>query len=683
MRISVFLYILTILLMLTACENENNFGTGYEPALTGHYILISSDQIVLEASQKRSQTLEVKAVASPWQFRGMDTWLTLSPVSSTQDERVEVSATENLSGEVVRSCILLLESTDPTYAFQRRVSVTQQASAPYLTVSESTLTLSASSAEMSVGIEANITWKASTSASWLTVTPSTDSKEIIIHVQENTGTIARSATIRIEGSLTRTLTVTQAAPSQPVSNERSLVFDNTGGSYQLSISSEVSWSAETSASWLHVSPDHGEAGQTPLTVQALPNASLNDRSGFVFLKIGTKEVLSITVNQKGLSLIVSPETFSFKADASSQGLQIQSNTTWSVLTKPDWLSVSEMNGIGNQHVSLTCSDHWGTTARHGVLKIGREGTELMKEITVTQEGRSFSDLIGALTFDAIASSQPVTIQTDGQWKAVVSDEWISTSPSTGTGEATITVRVTENTTDDERTGVIEVTVGDITKQITVTQRGKYFTTAPTSFTELPSRGGSHVLHIETNERWTATSSSNWIQLSDMSGNGNIDVTITAPDNPSVHGRKDTTTFVPTYLQPIRIITSQAARYLTLDATAFYFFAKGGVSETVTINTDASYIVGTSESWLSIHQENNTFTVSASKNETGIERTGQVIVRMTDLKEGEEFQITLPVTQRDYDSKLDVESFGADQQWDIVITHATISVIGFSEDQNWQ
>ncbi|MBO4800331.1 MAG: BACON domain-containing protein [Bacteroidaceae bacterium] len=681
MRIRAFLYILSILLVLTACEDVNNFGIGYQPALTGHYIQINSDQIVLEASQKRSQTIEVKAVASPWEFRGMDSWLTVNPSSSNQNEKVEVAAKENLSGEVVRSCILLLESTDPTYDYKRNISVTQQAATPYLNVSESTLAVSASSANIDVSISANIDWHVSTSAQWLTVTSSSDG--ITIKVQENTETSARSATIRIEGALSKTITVTQAIPSQPISNERSLDFDNAGGSYQLSITSEVAWKAETSASWLHLSPDNGEAGQTTMTVEALPNSSLNDRSGFVFLKIGEQEALSITVNQKGISLTISPETLSFKADESSQTIQVQSNTTWSVLSKPDWLTIFETNGSGTCQLMLTCSDNWGTTARNGILKIGREGTELVKQVTVTQEGRNFSELISSLTFDATASSQTVTITTDGQWKATVSENWITTSPSSGTGKATMTINVTENTKENERNGVIDVTVGDITQHIAVTQRGKYFTIDPNTFAELPSKGGTHVLHIETNERWTASSTSNWIQLSAANGFGNIDVSITAPDNPSIHGRKDTTSFIPTYLQPIRIITSQAARYLKVDATEFYFFAKGGVSEPVTVNTDASYTVGTTDSWLTIHQDNNTFTVSASKNETEIERRGQVIVKMTGLKEGEDFQIILPVIQRDCDSKLNVDSFGTDQLWDIVITNATISIIGFSEDQNWQ
>lgn len=309
--------------------------------------------------------------------------------------------------------------------------------------------------------------------------------------------------------------------------------------------------------------------------------------------------------------------------------------------------------------------------------------QLSYTATLVQAGRTFDNLLTSLDFGPDAASQTVTIATDGQWTAEASDSWLTVTPVSGTGETVVSIAVTDNMSSEPRPGSVIVTVGSITRIIAVTQAGRYFTVDPTSFAELPSKGGTHAVHIATNEAWTATSTSNWIQLSARSGKGDVDVTLTVPDNPSIHARKDTTAFAPIYHQPVRVVTSQAARYLRVDVSALSFFAKGGVSQPVTVTTDASYTVTTSVSWLTVQQTGDVFTVTAAGNTDESERTGEVIISMIGLMGHEHYALKIPVSQCALSAGVDVQPFGEEQQWDVYAgSQATIRVTGFAAERSW-
>ena len=331
---------------------------------------------------------------------------------------------------------------------------------------------------------------------------------------------------------------------------------------------------------------------------------------------------------------------------------------------------------------------WPTssTNRSGILKLGATGTDLTTSVSIVQEGRFFDDIAALLTFSAAAGTNSIDITTDGKWAAKISDDassWLTISPTTGTGSGTLQVSVTENTDDDERTASVDVTVGTTTKTVGIVQRGKFFTVSPSTFATLASTGGSHAIHIASDDSWTAQSSSTWMTLSRASGTGNVDVTLTAPDYPSIKARDDTTTFTPVYAQPVRVITRQLGRYLTVDVISIRFFGKGGTSNAVQISTDGTFNISASDNWFSVERQGNTFTVIATEITTDTQREGKVIITMTGLLPGEEYVLEVPVIQRPKSSGLDVWTFDDDQQWELNGDGTfAIRVTGFSADKNW-
>ena len=115
-----------------------------------------------------------------------------------------------------------------------------------------------------------------------------------------------------------------------------------------------------------------------------------------------------------------------------------------------------------------------------------------------------------------------------------------------------------------------------------------------------SKGGGLNVSISTNDNWTAEIdkiATSWLTLSKASGDSNVDVKITATDNPSVNSRSANVYFTTVNSQSVRVLVNQDARFLTVDMQEVLFYSKGGKSDVITISTDGTYSLSTKESWL--------------------------------------------------------------------------------------
>ena len=76
-----------------------------------------------------------------------------------------------------------------------------------------------------------------------------------------------------------------------------------------------------------------------------------------------------------------------------------------------------------------------------------------------------------LFFESGASEQTLTVTSSGRWSLMESPEWVTVTPETGNNEDEITVSVTENESEEERTGTFVLTCGNASARIIVTQYG--------------------------------------------------------------------------------------------------------------------------------------------------------------------------------------------------------------------
>lgn len=327
----------------------------------------------------------------------------------------------------------------------------------------------------------------------------------------------------------------------------------------------------------------------------------------------------------------------------------------------------------------------------------------MATVKVHQKGKTFDVATTTLTFNDEEESQTITIATDGTWRAYSSADWIKISPETATGNSTLTITVQENSTDGERSGSVNILMGDASATVAIVQKGKYFT-IDNSLLDFTSKGGELVVTLTTNAPWATRKDDtvNWLSISPTNGTDNATVKVTASDNASVN-KRSANVYFDALGRSVNILVSQKARYLTVDANELLFYSKGGTSNAVTISTDGTYSINCSDNWLTISRNGDSFTVTASENDTKDARIGKITISLTDLKEGS-YSVTLTVTQlnyggtflrkdfeedKDYDSNgsstgsLTITGYGSDTNYDTSSQSGTkLSVVGFKADTGW-
>lgn len=685
MKARIFYTIMMIcILAIGGCTDDFQSDGSLQPSLSPYYLSVSTIEFNRYNASAFSDSFEVESYRTPWKFSSVANWITLSPQSGSSSASIQMNVEENFSATSARTAIFYLESAVPDWSYSKAISVSQTKGNPMLSVETDYVSFSGSASEKEISIEANCEWSASTTSSWISLEEKVEAGKLTIKVASNPYEIERIGYIQlVYGSYQSYQIKVAQAPASVSASDLSLTFDNVASLYNIIIDSETEWSAAASESWIQVSPDHGNSGKTEVTIEVAPNSSIIERYGSVEIKTGTTVRLQISVLQKGL-YVEAVSRIDFPSSPSSQTLQITSNTEWEVLSYPDWLTLSQTSGNGNGEIIVTTLDNPNTSFRNGDIEIGRTGTIMKTLVHVHQAGKylgadervyEFSDKGGEMTFN---------LQSDAEWSSSKSADWFSATPESGKGDAVITLKVEENTTDEERIGTIEYHFADSSTSFQVHQLAKYMTIDNKTF-EFESKGGKHIIELATNDAWTAEieGDASWLKLSETAGTGDANITLTAEDNATLKSRSAVVVINTKNSQSVRIIVSQKPRYLSISTESIMFFAKGGTSELISIDTDGTYDISSDASWFTVNKNNdNTFTVTATKNGSPEVRRGTITITMTDLSEGS-LSLEIAVIQAGDGGSFIINGYPADKDWNYNgDNNIIISINGYGSDKNW-
>ncbi len=682
----IILYITTVIVFLyfTGCQDDFDPNGNLEPSLSAHWLRPSQTNFEYYLPSAFSETFSIESFETPWKFSDVADWISLTPLSGNASASVTLNAQANNNADNARTAIFYLQSNDPDWNYSRAMSVSQAKAAPTLSVDETSLSFGGNASQQKANIIANCTWSASCSDSWVTLSPDVASGTLIISVSANPQSTYRSSTIYISygSGKSTSIRITQS-PANITSSVYTLQYENVASKYDVTIESEEDWTSTVSDSWIIVKPDNGKAGKTSVSIEVTPNTSISSRNGYVSIKIGTTERLQIAIQQKGI-YIDADEDLIFSSIEESKKLSIRSNTGWIVTSKPNWITLSKETGDGNSEITVTSSENPNTTSRTGEIVLGQVGLTLECRVKVTQLGKTLSTDVTLLEFSDKASQMTFNLVSDAVWTSTQTAQWFTTTPTSGRGNATIMVAAEDNNTTEERTGTINYAYVDKTTYVNVHQLAKYMTIDNQSF-EFDSKGGSHTIELSTNEEWTAEIEHNvsWLKLSKSSGSGNAVITLTAEDNASVNTRSTTVIINTKHAQSIRILVSQKPRHLSVSTSSILFFANGGTSETVSIDTDGTYNIKSDASWFTVNEgEGNTFTVYATKNSSDEMRRGKIIISLIDLKEGT-LTLELTVSQAGEGSSFIINGYPEDQNWNYVGGGSlSVTIDGYTSDKNW-
>ncbi len=170
-------------------------------------------------------------------------------------------------------------------------------------------------------------------------------------------------------------------------------------------------------------------------------------------------------------LSVKPADININADGSQQSMSITANCDWHLSGAAEWLTASTLQGNNSTTVSLSASPNTSANSRSCTLSL--EGGNLKRDITVTQSGADAKLSVSrtSLSFDYKTGTQTFDIISNSPWTVSSEAEWCTVSPLSGSNNGSITVNVTQNSTEQTRTANIIVSGAGQTSTVIVAQNG--------------------------------------------------------------------------------------------------------------------------------------------------------------------------------------------------------------------
>lgn len=318
------------------------------------------------------------------------------------------------------------------------------------------------------------------------------------------------------------------------------------GSTTFSVSSNVSWTVSDDASWLSVTPTSGSNDGT-LTANFDENTTSSSRTGTITVT-GGGNTEKVTVVQEGKTtsnyLTVSPSSRNVNSTAGTTTFSISSDISWTATDNVDWLSVSPTSGSGD--ATLTASYDENTTSSSRTATITVSGDGITRTVTVIQEGQAVDPVLTVTpanhNVNTNAGSVTFNIESNVSWDVRDNSDWLSKTPKSGSGNATLTANYEKNSSADSRTTTITITGGGITKTVTVIQEGAAASLSISPATQqVAAINDTTLLNISSNINWNITDDSPWLTLSATNGTGNDTVKAIFSKNTSSDSRTATIT----------------------------------------------------------------------------------------------------------------------------------------------
>ena len=221
----------------------------------------------------------------------------------------------------------------------------------------------------------------------------------------------------------------------------------------------------------------------------------------------------------------------------------------------------------------------------------------------------------------------------GSLNWTVSDDaaWLTLSPASGTGNATVTVTaLTGALVTGTYNGVLTISATgaasvSVPVTFTISPAATSISVSPTSLTYSGIQGGADPVNqsvtVTSNGSWTASSNASWLSLSPASGSGNGTITTSVNLANATVGTNSATITVTgggtTRTANVTLTVSSGS--LTVAPTGLSFTATQGAAnpaiQSVTVTSNGSWTVSDNASWLTISPASgsNNGTITASVN----------------------------------------------------------------------
>ena len=456
---------------------------------------------------------------------------------------------------------------------------------------------SAESQTVTLTEDAGCPYPVATDDAWITVRPASvaGNGTVTVEVPAHTGP-ERMGTVTI-GTASVQITQANGCPASPDGVPSRLNFGSGGESQTVTLTEDAGcpYPVATDDAWITVRPA-SVAGNGTVAI-SVPAHTGPERMGTV--TIGAASVQVTQANGCPASPGGVPGTLDYGSSAESQAVTLTEDAgcPYPVATDDAWITVRPASVAGNGTVTVEVPAHTGPE-RMGTVTIGAASVQ------VTQANgcpASPGGVPGTLDYGSSAESQAVTLTEDAGCPYPVATDaaWITVDPASVAGNGTVTVTVTANNIEADRTGT--VTIGAASVQVTQAAG------CPASPDGVPGRldygsgAASQAVALTDAAGCTysvATDDAAWITVDPASAAGNGTVTVTVTEHTGTVVRTGTVMIGTASVQITQAGGCQAAPGVTVPLVAF---GNGGGMLAVGVGESSvcEYAVTAGAAWVTV------------------------------------------------------------------------------------
>lgn len=645
--------------LIVGCEDHSEqlqevyFPTGVDYGSTPLGLSPELGTIPGEGVKNKAVTLyAVKQM--PWRMSDLPSWLSFSQQNGTGNTELAYTAKQNPSVTMERTAYFFLESEMESLPLRKTVSAHQFAQPKTFAVTPNnpSYTFDSEGGTLELNVTSNQKWcitRATGEFAFAELSHTEDSADAVVTVTippyNSLDVRALSNTLRfVDASSNQVLYEFQVIQTPPAVStgmvEKTLIFGKEGETLSLSLGSAPSYSVQCDLAWADVTPTSG-IGEVKLNISTSPNWSTTERSGYAYVYVEGELKAKIHLVQNAYQFTLHKTTYSIAAEGGYVAFDLlTSDGAWKATTEANWIKVSpEIGNAGKkQTISFTVLPNNSLDSRIATVCFERTDDVVLKtEFTVVQQGCYFNagDWTNGIQLGPDAQSSSCNFDCNLSWTASANVSWISLINNSGSPnkEQTILFTVTANSTQESRVGEILISYNGGETKIPVVQESAYLNSSSETIT-FASTGGSHAVSISSNSGWIARTDASWLTLSKRAGNGQVELTLTAADNPSNEVRSAVVIFkLGANGVEKKLAISQKGRYLNVPVSKINFLKKGG-EQSFNIDSDGKLEASSSCAWLQAKIETgNVLVLTADENTSGTERSAIVSIKLSDLQSG--------------------------------------------------
>lgn len=192
------------------------------------------------------------------------------------------------------------------------------------------------------------------------------------------------------------------------------------------------------------------------------------------------------------------------------------------------------------------------TACLSLIACNKESTDTEEAIVFSVEKEGKEKNTPFVEFLGIGGQQNVKLVCANQWKVKASpSSWIRVSPEAGSGVTNLTITTDVNPERESRLGTLYVTSEGIEAILNISQSGTWLElSSDTLFWGFD--GGHDTIKLYSNVKWETVIPCSWISLSQVEGDGDAEITITA--NKTIHSRVGNVSFISDgHITPLTVV----------------------------------------------------------------------------------------------------------------------------------